>query len=244
MTARMVIAQESDYYLLNTYHFSSNEQGQLISDYLDEAYVPALHSLCFEQVGVFSKIGNDTTDNKQIYILVSSRDLTGLLHIEDALANHDMHLRSGMDYWSTSHDRPVYGRIESSLLGAFKFHKQLKEPKLTSPKAERVYELRSYEAASERLYRKKVEMFNEGGEIDIFNKLNFNAIFYAETLIGAHYPNLVYMTSSENMDERDKHWDAFRAAPAWKELSAKEEYKNTVSKAEIYLLTPMEYSDL
>jgi hypothetical protein len=52
------------------------------------------------------------------------------------------------------------------------------------------------------------------------------------------------MTSFENMDERDKHWDAFRAAPAWKELSAKEEYKNTVSKAEIYLLTPMEYSDL
>ncbi|MBK8506446.1 MAG: NIPSNAP family protein [Saprospiraceae bacterium] len=195
-------------------------------------------------MGVFSKIGNDTALSKQIFVLVPSRDLNGLLQIDEALANHDMHLKSGLDYWSTGHDRPAYDRIESSLLGAFRFHQQLKEPKLKSPKAVRVYELRSYEAASEKLYRKKVEMFNEGGEIDIFNELNFNAVFYAETLIGAHYPNLVYMTTFENMDDRNKHWDAFRSAPAWKELSAKEEFKNTVSKADIYLLTPMQFSDL
>jgi hypothetical protein len=53
----------------------------------------------------------------------------------------------------------------------------------------------------------------------------------------------VYMTTFENMEDRNTHWDSFRAAPAWKELSAKEEYKNTVSKINIHLLTPTHFSD-
>ncbi|MZP55734.1 MAG: NIPSNAP family containing protein, partial [Bacteroidales bacterium] len=38
-------------------------------------------------------------------------------------------------------------------------------------------------------------------------------------------------------------WAAFRAHPDWKTLSAKDEYKNTVTKANPYLLHPTDYSD-
>lgn len=236
-------AQKTDYYLLKTYHYSSNEQGKRLSDYLEKAYVPALHEIGFSQIGVFTKIGNDTAEQKSMYVLVSSPDVTPMLEIEDRLIENKMHLKNGMDYWNTSHSQPVYDRIESSLLRAFKMHPRMKLPQLKEARNERVYELRSYEGASEKLYRKKVEMFNEGGEIAIFDDLNFNAVFYAETLVGARTPNLVYMTTFENMEDRNAHWDAFRDAPAWKELSAKEEYKNTVSKINIHLLTPTHFSD-
>lgn len=244
MLSTNVQAQNKDFYLLKTYHFSSDKQGERIMDYLENAYMPAMHGLGYKDIGVFSLIGNDTASTKKIFVLVPAGDLTNLVQAEDQLATSDMHLKSGMDYWDAAHDMPAYDRIESSILGAFRLHLHYKKPMLKAPMKERVYELRSYEGATEKLYRKKVEMFNEGGEIDIFNELNFNAVFYSETLVGAHTPNLVYMTTFENMEDRNAHWDAFRDAPAWKELSAKAEYKNTVSHIDIYLCTPADFSDI
>jgi hypothetical protein len=105
-----------------------------------------------------------------------------------------------------------------------------------------VYELRSYESASEKKYWKKVEMFNEGGEIDLFSRLNFNAVFYAEVISGPAMPNLMYMTSFENMEDRNAHWKAFSNDPKWKELTSMKEYEKTVSKNVILFLRPKSYS--
>jgi len=86
-------------------------------------------------------------------------------------------------------------------------------------------------------------MFNEGGEIDIFSKLDFNAVFYSEVIAGSQMPNLMYMTTFENKADRDAHWDAFRDDANWKELSARPEYKNNVSRSVITFLRPADYSD-
>jgi len=94
----------------------------------------------------------------------------------------------------------------------------LSASKLLSPKNERVYELRSYESGSYKIYRNKVHMFNEGGEIDLFDRLGFNAVFYGDVIYGAKMPNLMYMTSFENKKARDEHWAAFGKDPAWKTL--------------------------
>ncbi len=87
-------------------------------------------------------------------------------------------------------------------------------------------------------------MFNEGGEIDIFSRLDFNSIFYGQVIFGAKMPNLMYMTAFENMDARKEHWKRFSSDTAWKLLSVKPEYQHTVSKNEITFLRPTEYSDL
>jgi NIPSNAP len=114
---------------------------------------------------------------------------------------------------------------------------------LKADKNERVYELRSYESATEKLFRNKVKMFNEGGEIAIFKKLNFNAIFYSEVIAGNKMPNLMYMTSFENMADRDAHWKNFGSDPDWKALSSLPEYRNNVSHIDIMFLRPAAYSD-
>jgi hypothetical protein len=45
-------------------------------------------------------------------------------------------------------------------------------------------------------------MFNEGGEIELFKRLNFNAVFYASVISGSRMPNLMYMTSYESKADR------------------------------------------
>jgi hypothetical protein len=53
----------------------------------------------------------------------------------------------------------------------------------------------------------------------------------------------MYMTSFENMAERDTHWKSFTDDAATKKLFAMEEYKNNVSKADIILMHAASYSD-
>ena len=134
-------------------------------------------------------------------------------------------------------------RKESILLLAFPDAPNYFIPKHATAPADRIYELRSYEGPTENLFRKKVEMFNAGGEMKIFTSLNFNAVFYAEVISGSTMPNLMYMTSFENMAARTAHWDSFKSHPDWKRLSGMAEYKNTVSRSVILLLNPTGYSD-
>jgi hypothetical protein len=113
---------------------------------------------------------------------------------------------------------------------------------LSSPRAERVYELRSYHSATEKLYNRKVEMFNEG-EIAIFQDLKFNPVFFAEVLSSSQMPHLVYMTAHADTTAQRKNWEAFGIHPEWDRMKNLERYQNTVSHIDRYLLYPTDYSD-
>ncbi|MBS1567680.1 MAG: NIPSNAP family protein, partial [Bacteroidetes bacterium] len=121
---------------------------------------------------------------------------------------------------------------------------QMQLPALKSAHEEHIYELRSYESATEKLNVNKVQMFNTGGEIALFKRLGFNAIFYAGVISGSHMPNLMYMTSFENRAARDEHWKTFGDDAEWKKLKALPEYQNNVSHADIVLCHATPYSDL
>jgi hypothetical protein len=120
----------------------------------------------------------------------------------------------------------------------------LEVPKHSTPVGERIYELRSYEGHTEKIFKNKVRMFNEGGEVGIFKRLGFNAVFYGEVIAGSRMPNLMYMTTFPNKASRDEHWKAFSADPQWGELKGMDEYKDNVSKIDIYFLHPTDDSDI
>jgi hypothetical protein len=86
-------------------------------------------------------------------------------------------------------------------------------------------------------------MFNAGGEIKLFEHLQFNAVFYARVISGPRMPNLMYMTSFSDEASRKAHWDAFSKSPEWAELKAVPRYLNTVSHIDISFLYPTDYSD-
>ena len=114
---------------------------------------------------------------------------------------------------------------------------------LNGERKDRIYELRSYESPSGAYFENKVDMFNAGGEVKLFKKLEFNAVFYGEVISGPKMPNLMYMTTFANQNSRDEHWKKFGSAPEWKQLKSMSKYQNNVSHIDIIFLYPTEYSD-
>jgi hypothetical protein len=236
-------ASSREYYQLKTYQFTSEAQQQVTDQYLAEALLPALKRLNFGPVGVFKNRLSETDTIRKTYVLIPFASMEQFLSLENKLNEDTRHQTAGKAYLTAPHDNPPYQRIESALMQAFVDMPQMKASGVKGPKSERVYELRSYESATEALYRNKVDMFNAGGEIKLFDRLDFNAVFYAEVLSGSKMPNLMYMTTFSDMATRDSLWDTFRVSPEWTVLKADEKYQNNVSHADIWLLYPAEYSD-
>jgi NIPSNAP len=230
-------------YQLTVYQYSSTAQEAVLNNYFKNALLPALHKMGYKNIGVFKSLANDTMAVKTMYVYLPLKSLNDQLTIAEKLNNDKAYQTAGTDYINAAYTNPPYSRKEVMVLKAFPLAPQMQLPKLTAPKNERVYELRSYESATEKIFANKVHMFNEGDEIGIFKEINANAVFYSEAIAGSHMPNLVYMTCYENKADRDAHWKAFGSHPAWKKLSAMPEYQHNVSHIDIIFLQPMEYSD-
>lgn len=237
-----VQAASKDYYQLKIYHLKTKQQQDRVENYLQNAYLPALHRTGIKLVGVFKPVETDTADLK-IYVLVPFKSLEMLASLEQKINADQQYLADGKDYIDADYKNAPFTRIENIVLQAFPKMPEPAVPALTLDKAERVYELRSYESPTEKYNVNKVKMFNVGDEVALFKRLNFNAVFYAEVLAGSHMPNLMYLTAFNNKADRDKHWDSFSNDPQWKTLTAMEEYKNNVSRNEIVFLHPAAYSD-
>ena len=230
------------YFELKVYHYSNTQQENILDNFLQKDLLPYLHNGGVKNVGIFKAIANDTATDKKLYVLIP---FTSLKQWEKYLAKaNEPAITGNNEYTNAINDKPAYVRVETIFLKGFRFMPHVSVPQLTAAKSERVYELRSYESAGEKLHVNKVHMFNEGGEIDLFARLGFNAVFYSSVVHGAKMPNLMYMTSFNNMKARDEHWASFSKDPAWKTLSARPEYQKNVSKIEIIFLRPTDYSDL
>jgi hypothetical protein len=232
-----------EFYQLTIYHFSTEAQEKILDNYLQNALLPALHRMKLTNVAVFKAWANDTTASKLIYVFMPLKSLDMLTKIPTKLGDDVSYNSAGSDYLNALYTNPPYSRKETILLQAFPLAPQMQLPTLHGPKNERVYELRSYESATEKKFENKMQMFNQGDEIGLFKRLNFNAIFYASVIAGSKMPNLMYMTSFENKADRDEHWKSFGSDPYWKKLSAMPEYQNNVSHIDITFLYPAEYSD-
>ncbi len=192
---------------------------------------------------MFKPIANDTSADKIIYVIIPFKSLDEMQAQEKLLMKDSVYVHAGKDYITANYQSPPYTRMEKIILTAFELSPQMQLPHLNSDKSNHVYELRSYEISTESYQDNKVKMFNAGGEINIFSKINANAIFYGDVIAGSHMPNLMYLTSFENMADRDEHWKSFSDDDATKKIFALDEYKNNVSKADIILMHAASYSD-
>ena len=233
-----------EYYAFKIYHFKNQTQVERVEKFLKEAYIPALHRIGISKVGVFKPIEGDTVAGLSVFVWIPLKSLQQYAELPGLLEKDTQFKSNGADYLEADNKNAPYTRIETILLKAFPDMPKFGIPTHTTPPSKRIYELRSYEGPTEKMFGLKVEMFNAGGEIKLFDKLGFNAVFYAEVISGSTMPNLMYMTTFADMKAHDEHWAAFRAHPDWKELSGLEKYKHTVSKSVIQLLHPTDYSDI
>jgi hypothetical protein len=234
-----------EFYDIKIYTVTSKEQESRVEQYLKDAYIPAMHRLGIKTIGVFKPVATDTVAfGKLIYVLTPIKNLDQLVDLPKKLNEDAAYLSAGKDYIDADYKNPPYARIETIVLRAFPEAPLLNLPKLTGAKSERIYELRSYEGQTEKIHQNKVKMFNDGGEVKLFTRLGFNAMFYGQVIAGSRMPNLMYITTFENKASRDEHWKAFGSSPEWTKLKADPQYQNNMLKNTSYFMAPAEYSDL
>ncbi|HET6558458.1 MAG TPA: NIPSNAP family protein [Prolixibacteraceae bacterium] len=237
------LAASPDYYQLQVYRLTDKAQEEKTDHYLKNAYLPALHRAGIKEVGVFKPIESDAAHGKVIYIWMAYKSLDQFAKTQEAIEKDKTYLADGKDFLNAAFDQKPFERKESILLKAFSEAANYKIPSFPTPPSQRIYELRSYEGPTESLFRQKVKMFNEAGEVKLFNDLDFNPLFFAEVISGSAMPNLMYLTTFADMASHDAHWKTFVSSPEWKKMDAMPEYKNTVSHADVLLLHPTDYSD-
>lgn len=243
-TTSSYTSEARDYYQVKIYRIDKDSQETLLDQYLQTAYLPALHRLGIEKVGVFKPIEGKNGEERFVMVFIPFTSLTEFEQLETKLSKDKEYLQKGKDYIEAPHDAPPYNRIESILMKSFKSMPHFAVPELDSKPSERVYEFRSYEGATEQLYERKVEMFNDAGEVELFKKLDFNPVFFAEVISSAHMPHLIYMTTFSDEDSQQARWDAFRVHPDWEKMKVMDRYQNTVSSITKYLMYPTDYSDI
>lgn len=228
------------YYQLKIYHLKGKAQQDMVDEYLQNAYIPAMHRAGIPSVGVFKPLVADTAE-QLVYVFVPFKKSDSFLAIDATLEKDQQYQQDGKSYLNALYNKAPYLRLENILLKAFAAVPEYHLPKLSAPKNERVYELRSYESATENISLNKIGMFNKD-EISIFDKLNFNAVFYGQVIAGSHMPNMMYLTTFENKADRDKHWADF--GPEYKKISVLPQYQNNVSKNVTLFVRPTDYSDI
>lgn len=233
----------SEYYQLTVYIYTDYIQESVMLQYFKNALIPALKRSGYKNTGVFVSRANDTSSVKKLYVYVPVDFLDDIEIIPAKLAIDKAYQDASAAFLNPPYNQPAFNRKEVIILKAFSQAPRMETPVLKSGKSERIYELRSYESATDSLFINKLHMFNEGGEIALFKRLNFNAIFYGSVIAGAKMPNLMYMTSFENMADREAHWKSFGGDPAWKTLSAMPVYQNNVSHIDITFLKSVEFSE-
>ncbi|PWJ56599.1 NIPSNAP protein [Dyadobacter jejuensis] len=237
-------APKREFYQIKIYRINSSEQGDRVEKYLKDAYIPAMHRIGIKNIGVFKPVTSDSLSGKQIYVLTPFKSLDQLAQLPSTLEKDKQYLSAGKDYLDAAYNNAPYQRIETTILRAFEGHPFISKPALSGSKAERIYELRSYESATEKLHLNKVRMFNDGNEVGIFDRLGFNAVFYGEVVSGGTMPNLMYMTTFDNKASRDAHWKAFTDDAEWAKVKVIPEFQHNVSKNIQKFLFPTEYSDI
>jgi hypothetical protein len=224
------------YFELRQYRLLNRGKAGAVGEFLREVGIPAMNRIGIKPVGVFNVMygPNDPT----LYVLLVHSSLESVVtSTERLLADREY---SKCDFVNAAYAEPAYVRIESSLMVAFKDMPKLEVPE----KKPRIFELRIYESHGSKAAKKKIEMFNEGGEIAIFKKTGLQPVFFGETLIGPKMPNLTYMLAFDDMAMRDKRWPIFGSSPEWKKLRANPAYKDTVSNITDIILRPTRYSQI
>ena len=233
-------SKKQQWYELRTYLFANESQPRLTGSYMEQAYLPALNRAGIRNVGVFTE--TQPQGIARLFLLMPFDSIGSFTSINEKLAHDEVYLKAGEAYLAALPTSPAYQRIESSLLKAFVHMPQMELPE----KKDRLFELRCYESPTESAGQKKIGMFNDAGEIDIFKKVGARPVFFGETIIGERRPNLTYMLCFDNMEAHDTHWKAFGTDPEWKRISSMPEYSDAklISKITRTFLTPAGYSQI
>lgn len=236
-------AAENQVLELRTYTLANSAAEAKLDDYLEKALIPALKRQGLGPIGAFDQAGAIDGDAIEVMLLIPGASADAVTAASARLADDAEYQAAAAEYLDTSADNPLLKRIRSELLMSFNSWPKVAVPKQATDGQPRLFELRTYESATEHKGELKVDMFNSG-EVPIFLDSGIMPVFMGQALVGDKMPNLTYMTVYDNHTTRDAAWKKFVAHPDWKVLSKEKKYEKTVSNIHKSDWTPKSYSEL
>lgn len=218
---------------LRLYKVDPGPMRERLEKFLAEAAIPAWNRLGIQPVGVFAFADPKVAD---LYVLLPHKTIEGFATAAQKLWADAEYTKAGAAALDPPKAEPLYRRIESSLMLAFDSVPRLEVP---TKKDSRLFQLRIYESHCDERARRKIAMFNEGGEVALFRKVGMHPVFFGETLAGARMPNLTYMLAFDDEPAQKAAWAKFLAHPEWDKMKNDPQYKDTVSNITNIVLRPL-----
>jgi NIPSNAP len=229
---------------LRRYRLRFGPMEARFAEYQKNVLVPALNRAGVKPVGAFSvMLGPDIP---AVYLLLPHPNAESVAALAGRVTSDAEYQRAAGPFRSLPASDPPYARREASLMVAFSGAPRVEVPSGPTAVPSRVFELRTYESHNETAGAKKIEMFEQGGEIAIFRRVGIHPVFLARNVIGPALPSLSYMAVFPDVAAREKAWGAFRDDPEWVKLRATPGYANAdiLTNIHMMLLRPTDYSQI
>lgn len=212
-----------------------------VENYYQNAAVSALNKLGIQDIGVFNVMYGP--NDPSLYVLIPHNSIESLMSYQQKLLDDSAYMSASKDFHESAISSPAYVRVERGLMRAFQGMPKVESPKQVKGSS-RILELRIYESHNYLKGQKKIDMFNNAGEIQVFRDTGLTPVFFGETIFGELMPNLTYMIAFEDMEDRNQSWDRFRVSPGWASIKDLEEYKDTVSNITDIIMRPSRCSQI
>jgi len=227
---------------LRRYRLRSGPMAARFASYAKEALAPALGRAGIAPLGAWNVSFGPGSPTLHLLIPHASADSVATL---DARVEADAEYRkAAASFLALSPADPPFERCDSSLVATVPTQPDVRKPVGAASGPARVFELRTYRSPSEPSGRRKIEMFEAGGELAIFARLSMHVVFFGRDVVGGSLPSLTYMCAFADVAAREQAWAAFRDDPAWIKLRDELQYKDIVSGIDATLLRPTDYSQI
>jgi hypothetical protein len=221
------------------------QQGALagrFAAYAKDALVPALGRAGIAPVGAWTvAVG---PEQPTAILLLPHPDAESVVSLAARLDGDAEYRRAAADSLALPPSAPPYLGCDVSIHAAVQTVPAVQKPSVENSGASRLFELRIYRSATEAASRRKIEMFEAGGELALFARLGLQVVFFARDVAADGLPSLTYMVVFADGPARERAWATFGSHPEWVKMRDDPRYAETVSRIDSVLLRPTPYSQL
>ena len=227
---------------LRRYRLRSGALASRFAAYAKDALLPGLGRAGLAPIGAWNVTMGP--DSPTVHLLIPHPDAASVVTLDGRLAADGEYGKAAAASLALPPADPPFLACDSSLHAAVATMPGLEPPSGAAAGKDRLFELRTYRSATEAASRRKIEMFEGGGELDLFRRVGLQTVFFGRDLVGPGLPSLTYLVVFADASAREKAWATFRDHPEWAKMRDDPRYADTVSNIDATLLRPTDYSQV
>ena len=227
---------------LRRYRLRNGALAARFGAYAKDALVPALGRAGLAPIGAWNVAMGP--DSPTVHLLLPHPDAASVVTLDARLAGDAEYHKAAASTLALPPADPPFLSCDSSLHATVPTLPGVEKPTGPNAGAGRLFELRTYRSDTEAARRRKIEMFEAGGELALFRRVGLSTVFFGRDLVGGGLPSLTYMVVFADAAAREKAWAAFGEHPEWVKMRSDPRYADTVSRIDSALLRPTDYSQL